>query len=210
MQRDVLRELAQLVRFYEADGHNIGPFVAEHACELAHLLSSHESELRDAIRENDGALVDRLGARLAIAHETERQQRHERDVERAHRAARELGRTARWFERGVVLDVDLVLGDLLADNRCKFVRLHMLSFIVRIPTEHLRRARLLRTYIDLVCYLDARGIHLRWKAGRGQLNLHSVKADAHTVDALVIDLPPRERGPALVADVLATMGFGAR
>ena len=207
MQREPLRELAQLVRYAEPGGTNIGSFVAEHASELAHLLQSDERELRAAVREPDGVLVDRLRARLELALDRERQHRAEQDVDRAHGAARELGRTARWFERGVVLDVDVLLGDLLADPRCRTVAFKLPTVTVCITTGVLRRARpLKRVYIDLACCVDETGLHLRWKGGRGALNFYPTKTVS---DALVVQLPPPvRRQPELIGDVLAGIGFG--
>jgi len=69
----------------------------------------------------------------------------------------------------------------------------MLPFItVIIEVEVLRRARLLqRTYIDLACFIDGDGLHFRWKAGRGQLNLLSRKVvPAATRAALEVPIPP--------------------
>ena len=212
MRLDLLRELAQLVRYAEPDGTNIGSFVAERASELAHLLHSDEGELRGASHERDAALVDRLRVRVDLALERERESRTEHELERSHHAARDLARSARWFELGVVLDVDVVLGDLLAHPKAKAISFAFAGADIVVPTGLLRRARpLRRVYLDLACFVDERGIHLRWKGGRGQLNVYAVEPNAHAEqNALLVDLPARaERRPALLGDVLADIGFGA-
>jgi hypothetical protein len=212
VQRDLVRELAQLVRHAEPDGGNIGPFVAEHARELAHLLRSDERELQAAAHERDDALVDCLRVRLELALELEREERVKHCIERAHHAARELARTARWFELGIVLDVDVVLGDLLADPKTRFISFALPDRNVVVPTALVRRARpLRRVYLDLACFVDERGIRLRWKGGRGQLNVYAAEPSAQTEhNVLDVALPPRvERRPALLGDVLAGIGFGA-
>ena len=210
MQRDPLRELAQLVRHAEPDGRNLGFFIAEHATELAHLLQSDESELLAAAHERDGALVDRLRVRLDLALQAERELRSTRALELEAQAAWDLERTARWFELGVALDVDVLLGGLLANPARRTVTFELPQSAVQIPTAVLRRARLLRkTYLDLAAFVDEHGVHFRWKAGKGQINLRG--RDERNADALVIPLrPPRqERKPLLLGDVLAEMGFGA-
>jgi hypothetical protein len=209
VQRDLLRELAQLVRYVEPDGTNIGPFVTVHAGELAHLLQSDDRELRAAEYERDGALVDRLRARLEVATEREHQLRNEQEAERSRQAARELAQRARWFELGVVLDVDVVLGDLLADSQVRLISFVLDDATVTLRTAILRRARLLlREYMDLACFVDERGVHFRWKAGRGQLNFYRVERASDDA-VLAVHLPKRAaRGPVPIGDVLADVGVG--
>jgi hypothetical protein len=214
MQREgLLRELCQLVRYAEPDGHNAGFFVAEHAPALAQLLQSDEGELDGLVGVRDGEVVDRLRARIDLALDDERDVRHQQAVERAYRAARAIERTARTFERGVVLDVDLVLGDLLVMPKCRSIAFQLGDVVRLVPTELLRRARLLRrTWLDVACFMDDRGISFRWKGGRGALNFYGKEPDGRTAhDALVVELPafqPEERRPVLIGDVLAEMGFG--
>lgn len=209
MPRDgLLRELAQLVRYAEPDGNNIASFVAEHAEELAQLLHSDPDELRSVANESDGVVLDRLRSRMELAFEAQRQSRCEHDIERAQRAARAVSRTARWFELGVMLDVDLVLGDLLAMPKCRYVGFRMEETTVVIPTERLRRARMLRIQLDLGCFVDADGVHVRWKNDRGRLNLKG-RDGVSEYEVLFVDLPARQpRRPKLIADVLAEIGYG--
>ena len=209
--RDVLRELAQLLRYAEPDGQNIGIFVAEHTSELVQLLRADERELRDATRERDGDLIDRLRERLELTLEHERDRRRANDIERTQRAARELARTARWFELGVVLDADLVFGDLVVDQRTRFVSFTLDDTTVEVPTTLLRAARFLRhTYIDLACFVDERGVHARWHAGIGQLNVYAVEPNVRSDrDAVVVLLPPRAEVQHAVGHAIADVGCGA-
>jgi hypothetical protein len=197
MPRDVLRELAQLVRFVEPHGTNIGQFVAEHAGALARLLPCAESELVAATHERDAELADRLRARLERALVKAQQERHSRDVERAHRAAAELARTARWFERGVVLDVDVLLGAVANGAVAKHVALALPDATLVFEAALLRRARiLLRTFLDVAVFVDAEALHFRWKAGRGVINTKSqVVSAAQMRAALVVVIPPPMRPP---------------
>jgi hypothetical protein len=192
MPRDLLRELARLVRSADADCLNVADFVVDNAAELAPLLHTTEVDLRNTAGQADDVVARVVRGRLQLALEEQREQRRDAAAATARNAAVEIGRTARWHERGVVLDEGLVLGNLLADPRTKHIAF-MLPFItVVIEVEVLRRARLLqRTYIDLACFIDSDGLHFRWKAGRGQLNLMSRKvAPAATRAALEVPIPP--------------------
>lgn len=197
MQRDFLRELAQLVRFAERDGTNIGQFVTEHAGELARILPCAHSELVAAARERDAELVDRLRARLEHALLRDQQERHTRAVARAHRAAAELARTARWFERGVVLDVDVLLGAVANGAVAKHVAFALPSATLVYEAALLRRARILqRTFLDIAVFVDEEALHFRWKAGRGAINIKpQVVSAAQMRAALVVAIPPPMRPP---------------
>ena len=209
MQRDVLRELAQLVRLAEPEGHNLGGFVAGHAGELAPLLQSTEHELQAAVHEPDSALVDRLRARLDLALERDRQHRCQHGLDRAHRAALELGRTARWFERGVILDVDLLLGPLANGAVAKHAAFALPEATLVFEAAVLRRARILpRTFLDVAVFVDAEGIHFRWKAGRGAVNLKPQSVSpAEMRAALIVPIPPPMRPPmhALVGAIASAL-----
>lgn len=192
MPRDLLRELARLARVSEPDGTTIGAFVAGHAAELAPLLHTHEEALTTAGGDRDEVVLRTLRGPLQHAVVEVRDQRREIAAATARNAAVQLGRTARWHERGVVIDEGLALGPLLADLRTKHVAF-MLPFItVIIEVQVLRRARLLqRTHIDLACFIDGDGLHFRWKAGRGQLNLTSRKLVPDAIRAaLEVPIPP--------------------
>ena len=194
MPRDLLRELGRLARVSEPDGTTVGAYVNEHAAELAPLLHTHAEALTRASGHADEIVLRTLRPRFDRAVVEERDHRRETAAAVSRNAALQLGQTARWHERGVVLDAALVLvlGPLLADARTKHIAF-MLPFItVIIEVEVLRRARLLqRTYIDLACFIDGDGLHFRWKAGRGQLNLMSRNVmPAVTRAALEVPIPP--------------------
>ena len=192
MPRDLLRELGRLARVSEPDGTTVGADVNEHAAELAPLLHTHVDALTRASGHRDEVVLRTLRSRFDRAVVEERDRRREAAAIMARNAAVQLGRTARWHERGVVLDETLVLGPLLADLRTKHIAF-MLPFItVVIEVEVLRRARLLqRTYIDLACFVNGDGLTFVWKAGVGRLRLKSRKVvPAATRAALEVPIPP--------------------
>ena len=87
------------------------------------------------------------------------------------RAATTLGRTVRWTEQGAVLDTDLLLGDVLADREKKYIAFKGEYFEVAIERDTLVRAAMVRRiYIDVAASVDAEGLHVRWRGGRGGYN----------------------------------------
>jgi len=212
VQRDVLRELAVLARAPEADSYNVGTFVAEHAVELAPLLGTTETDLEAAAAHADVVVVHRLGSRIGRAVEGQRQQRLDEGARRAERAALIVGRTARWFELGAVLDIELVLGDLLADSKRKHVAFSLpAADTVVVEARLLRRARVLRRiFIDATCFVARDGFHFRWRGGRGALRFSPLHVSAtDRQNALLVTIPPRmrERQPELLGLVLEHLGL---
>ena len=193
MPRDMLRELGWLVR--EGDVLNVDNFVCEHAAELAPLLGTTAENLHQGLERPE--LVGRLRGQLERVLDARRQRRRDDAAAIAERAAVAVGASARFFEHGVVLDIDLVLGELLADPTRKHVAFMLPENIVVVEAALLRRARLLRrTFMDAVCFIDEEGIHFRWKAGRGRLNLTSQpipQSEMHR--ALAVHIPPPMRSP---------------
>jgi ElaB/YqjD/DUF883 family membrane-anchored ribosome-binding protein len=199
---DVLRELVRMARLSEPDDTNVGTFVAEHAAELAPLLHTHEAALTKAAGHADEIVLRALRRRIDNALVEERERRRDAGAAAAREAAVQVARTARWLELGVVVDVDVVLGKLLADPGSRHVAFALPDAIVAVEAPLLRRCRLLsRTYIDLAGFVDQDGIHFRWKGGKGALNLRSLILSASQLErALIVPIPPpmRPAMPALV------------
>jgi hypothetical protein len=67
-----------------------------------------------------------------------------------------------------------------------------------------------RIFIDVACFVDERGVHLRWRGGRGQLNFFRKDlTDIAKREAIVVHVaPPKQRRPILIGDVLAEIGLG--
>lgn len=167
-----LQELARLLRTPEHDSNNIGLYLAHNADALAPVLRSTPDRLRTTATLTDERLAPELRRRVASALEAGQERRASDVSERSSRAACLLGQTARWAELGAVLDVDLLLRDVIADRRNRYVafteheRLHI---VVRRDTLA-GVAPLRRNVLDLVAFVSDRGVHFRWKGGRGGYN----------------------------------------
>lgn len=200
MRPDLLRELGVLVR--DGEFLSVENLVAEHAAELAPLLGTTAAELHALAAHGDDA--PRLLGRLLDRARGVRAQRRRQDAAAiAEKTAADIGASARFFELGVVVDIDLVLGKLLADPSRKHIAFVLLDDVVVIEATLLRRARILRqTFMDAVCFIDEKGVHFRWKGGRGKLNLHTQVVGATELqNALVVLIPPpmRPEMPALIS-----------
>jgi len=95
----------------------------------------------------------------------------DRRRERSIVAAIRLGEGARWTELGAELDVDLLLGEVLADRTRRWVSFEGEGLSVAIP-RHLipATASVARQHLDLAAYVDEHGLHFRWRGGRGRYN----------------------------------------
>jgi hypothetical protein len=214
-QRELLRELAQLLRAPEPGSTNLGSHLAEHADVLAPLLRTTPRDLRAGANDVDEVVAPKVQGRLESA---ERELRDECDRRRAEvsiRAAHTLGATTRWMEGRAVLEVDLLLGDLLADKRVKFVVFEeedqVSITVARWMLADVRPLR--RIHLDLVAWVDGEGVHFRWRGGRGALNWRPqvVPAGAETSVLAVLLRARRIRQThgAWLGDVLQELGFPA-
>jgi hypothetical protein len=213
-RHDPLRELIQLLRVPEEGACNLGAFLFAHADELAIALGSSPEDLRASADMPDEVVVPRLRARLARRREMDRERAALEDTELAVRAATTLGRTVRWTERGAVLDTDLLLGDVLADREKKYIAFTGPDFTTAIERDTLTRtASLRRMYIDVAACVDAEGIHVRWRGGRGGYNWKpQVVVPADRTRVLTVELQPPVRAAlprpgAWLGELLQEMGW---
>jgi hypothetical protein len=215
-RRDPLRELALLVRAPEPGSRNLGEFVADHATELAQVLGIDPRWLEAARATDDEQVVSRIRQRLARARDQHVQQDLERRRQRSVEAASRLGATAVWTPGlGAQLDVDLLLGEVLADRTKKWIAFTEQAAATIVP-RHLiaATAPLQRIHLDLGCWVDPQGLHFRWKGGRGGYNwrghqVHPSLADRVLAVPLrpsnVITVPERRRGHAWLRRILGEL-----
>jgi hypothetical protein len=115
------------------------------------------------------------------------------------RAATTLGRTVRWTEQGAVLDTDLLLGDLLADRGKKYAAFTGPDFTTVIERDTLVRTGIVRRlYLDHAAWVDAAGLHVRWRGGRGGFNWRPrfvAPVDRERVLTVELRPPARAREP---------------
>lgn len=136
----------------------------------------------------------------------------ERD-RRAEHGAAQLISTSRPDGERVVLGAGLLLGPASAGTH-EYIAFELEAVRLAVPRRLLARARVvLRGLLDLAAYVDAAGLHLRWRGGRGGLNIRPQlpRRDDHV---LLVDLrrraPQRAPAPAppvLLAEVLADLGL---
>jgi len=194
-RRSSLAELERQLRAVEWGGTNLGLHLTECGDELAPLLGVDASELHmfEALPDQDIAV--RLHAMLARRAEANAM-RHKVVVRKlALAAARQLAATAVWTKSGVALDAALVLGDLLLDTS----RLHIAFHVPGVFQVSLSRRQLvditkvMKPYgSDVTIWVDETRFHVRWRRGRGGLDLCSQPIPAHeSSHALCVNIPPR-------------------
>lgn len=200
------RTLLALYTHAARDEFNIGPFLREHPELLARLDTALDLAQDDATLALAFApAVGRYKKYIATANMTER-------CMRADRAAAQLADAARHERDRVVLDIDLLLGDLLA-GRQKYIALELESARVSVLRHVLVRARgALRGFLDLLAFVDEGGLHFVWRAGRGGLNLRP-QPEERGASALHVNLRPRmpmrraAGSPMPLGDVLVELGL---
>lgn len=200
------RTLLALYARASHDEFNIGAFLREHPELLARLGPSIDLAQDDAALAL--ALAPAVGRHKAY---TTRANLAERAA-RADRAAAQLVASARHERDRVVLDVDLLFGDLLA-GRQKYIALDLGPARIPVLRHVLVRARgALRGFLDLSAFVDEGGLHLVWRAGRGGLNLRP-QPEERGASALHVDLRPRmpmrraSGSPVPLGDVLVELGL---
>lgn len=219
-RRDPLRELALLTRTPEPGANNLGEFVADNATELAQELGVDARWLEGARLTDDEAVVSRIRQLLARTRDQHVRQDLERRRRRSLEAAERLGATAVWTpDLGPQLDVEVLLGELLADRTMRWIAFTTDHAEATIIPRHLLAATapLRRIHIDLACWVDPRGLHFRWRGGRGGYNWRSHQVHPSLADRVltvplaprvVVGVPERRRGGArLVGEILHELGY---
>lgn len=213
-RRDPLRELQQLLRAPEEGVANIGAFLFANAEELAPLLGSTAEDLRASVDMPDEVVAPRVRARLRRRRDIDQERKSVAEHELAMRAAATLGRTVRWTELGAVLDTDLLLGDVLADREKKYIAFTGPDFTVAVERDTLARTAMVqRLFIDVAAYVDAGGLHVRWRGGRGGYNWKPrfvAPVDRERVLTVELQAPVRAAVPrpgAWLGELLQEMGY---
>lgn len=203
MQR-LRSEASALVGLYsraQVGEYNLSAFLRENPGVQA------RSGVRD-INRDDAELAIQLGEFVGRHKYAERQLRRERLDERVDRAVRRLVTTARYEDVQVRLEADVLLGDLLATGR-KYICFDLQQARVVLPRQALLRARkALRPFPDVVAYVDERGLHLRWREGRGGLNFPPQRQEQESTT--LVDLRPHalpKTEPVRLAEILADLAL---
>jgi hypothetical protein len=217
-RRDPLRELALLVRAPEPGSTNLGAFLADNASGLAQVLGVPAGNLQETSTLDDEELAPRVRRLLGRHRDALLQQDLDRRRQRSLEAAERLGGAARWTDLGAELDVDLLLGELLADRTRKWVSFTTDEGSATLIPRHLLAATvpLRRLHIDLAAVVDPDGLHFRWRGGRGGYNWRSHEVSPAFADTvLTVPLrprtftaqPERRRGGAWIRHILSELGY---
>lgn len=175
-----LRELALIAD----DADALRDVLREHAERLGGALGVSADQLEELARRDD--ISDRFRHLVVRARQREAVLREDGRRERALGAAAQLVSGARWLDAGVELEPHVLLGELLADAAKPWLGLMVDGGDVVLCRARLRRAALaLRPFRDVCAFADSRALRLRWRGGRGGLNLTSQAQHVHD-DSLVL------------------------
>ncbi len=163
-----LTELAHLARHPDPDATNISRYLLDHYGALHDLVGLPKAEVK-AMKDRE--LAPLVVRRLELHRSMLARQRQGVARERVERVAAMLQRGLPLAE-GVQLDPSLFFRDLLADPSTPFIQMRLPGLDLLFCRLRLRKmAAVLCRKTDLVVWVDARGLHLRWNNGRGGLNL---------------------------------------
>jgi hypothetical protein len=210
-----LRELDRLLRCATPSAMNIGSYVAARAEMLAPLLRCSAETLWQMRDRADDEVAPGLSAlvKAAVLRERDGVQVHRR--ERAHQAASAIGASARQTDGGYAVDTDLLLGELLVDTSRKYIALQGDGVHVVLERQMLAKAAWLRRlHLDVAARVHEHALQLRWRAGKGGLNLRSVTVpNAEAGRVLMVTLEARRPSPterprgAWLGEIIRDMGF---
>jgi hypothetical protein len=222
-RRDAVLELEQLLRLYETGDKNVERHVAEHWAVIGPVLGAGTRKLEELGHVSTDGLVQSL--RFALAHRKKEQAADKATVarQRAQAAADELARTATWNHHGALLETNLLLGALLDDPTTKYIGFDQPGFqTLAIPRATLRGfAELAPRLPGVTASVDPQALRLRWRNGRGGLNLKSAIVPQPQYDQLlhvVLERPapmrvrhepahaPQHRG-RWISDLLTELGL---
>ena len=161
-------------------------YVRENVVELARDFGVTEDTITTAIAgvSDDAALAVRLLGTLRSAEATLRANKRKGRAAAAQVAANALASTTTFEDGRAQLDILPLLATVLT-KRADLLVFTCDDFTVDVHQGPLFDiARLKRR--DLTAFVDAEGLHLRWRGGRGGLNLRS-HADPHA-DRIVLNL----------------------
>lgn len=144
-----------------------------HGRRLADLVGKSRAELMAFLQRPLPERKARLRRLLSEARQHRSAERQRQGANLALAGASHLAELARWEEDRVRLDERIVLGSLLSDTARKYVRFDAegISPVCLVRTKLRDASRVLRRFSDLSCFLDERGLHFRWRAGKGGLVL---------------------------------------
>jgi len=202
---DAIRELRRALQSSNPDDHVIAPLVAQYGDVVARQLAVDREELAEF---DEASPFDR-GRLISLVERAHAHRKWERDRVRARKlelALIDLQSSARTSHGAVHLSVAALFRVNVNASRA------LLGFEFRGRVVHVRRTllkktrRALRYRGDVWAFLDEHGLHLRWRGGRGGLDLRAAAPGSRERPAYVVRLdPPLALPPAQLGDVLRSL-----
>ena len=185
---DPFRQLKRLLRLEDVDDEVRAHVIANIAV-LAPALGARADQLEEAAQHED--FPRRLRRHLVGLRAREREQRDVDAVPISNKVAAALGASGAWHDEEVRIDVGLLLDPGLTCASATHVRFEGTGLDVALTKQTLVDLRRhLPRFPDLCAYVDATGLHLRWRGGRGRLNFHPQPVPRMT-PVLVVPLTAR-------------------
>lgn len=209
MPRSPLVELRRVLRASSAADGLLPQFIADHLEEVADALGLDPARL--AVLDLEQPEVrGRLRAAVARAESQAAASRLVEADRRRSQRGRSLIAAARW--NGSVVELPLPeLFAFVSSAGAAVLRFETPEYGVHVSRAVLARARLaLGRLPDPTGYLDRSALHLRWRDGRGGLDLRCDPPAPRDELAFVVRFEPRvARPPVLLGQVLQDLGLTA-
>jgi hypothetical protein len=189
--RKALTDLKRFIRANNGDEerHEIRAYVRENARELGEVFGVSSSQILAGLETeaDDGTLLARLVKEIAAVERGHRDQRVEDRTSTAQASADVLGNVAVWEEDRAIVDVVSLLASTITGREDMLIFVAD-TFAVGIPMAHLFDLRKLGR-VDLTGWVDAKGLHVRWKTG----GLNFLPAMDPRAARITVPLARRER-----------------
>jgi len=221
-ERELLATLSAAVESDDGDDE-LNELLQEYAGSIASSLCMTTGQLLAICKAPpmDRTVKIRVALRRFRERHTESLKRQAENLSIA--AANMLVGLSRWHEERVDVDARIVLGTLLADRQRKAIRFCVEGRTgVTVLRDKLKEAARALPFADLCCFIDERGLNLRWHGGRGGLLLVTQNVEKfESSSVLTVEFPrlqPKAK-PSLVrpspmtpsaswlGDVLLDLGF---
>jgi len=189
-----LQDLARFIRVKRDEGapQEVREYVHEHAADIAEALGFTADALRAGTAgvDDDARLARRLLAEVDRARKEGRDAKASQRTRKAQETADAVGSAARWREDCAEIDLPRILASGLTRREDVLV-FACGGFTVAVGMAPMFALRGLKRR-DLSAFVDAAGLHVRWKTGG--LNLRSRPEPRAT--SVVVNLAARVAGLA--------------
>jgi hypothetical protein len=190
-----LRDLRRFILIKSAEGNpaEVRAYVTENIDTLASAFRIPAETLMQSLADirDDGVLAVRLLESAIGAETLHRQAREVTRLVDAQQSADALAAAIEWKGNAAHLDMISLLASVLTRRQDSLVFTGEDFTVAVSQAALLDLAKIARVRADLTGFVDAQGLHLRWKSGA--LNLYAQKPEPHArkVIRVIVNLPPR-------------------